>query len=297
MKAIITQALSVAVLSTLVIGGWYVFLKPEPEPTRSPFEVFAEKNEPLPVEETMEREQSAKTEEPSEPEGPSELKKPSEPVNNLGNYEYFDEEGISAEAAEEFKRLSVLPFNPRVAICEDAWINEDGINQLTYRQRCQVESKYPEHPYFNYPTESLVDMTRNADPLAAAVLAEKLKEHDSQRSMALALYSGFISGKPAQLLELVDRNFPIEKVDALTRNRNVMGRYLMTSVAQKMGHTGADLSFASNLGADRLAGLEDAASAIFQTLKNDAEAGIPLIGENDPFISSLDPKTYSSDTK
>jgi hypothetical protein len=287
MKAIITQALSVAVLSTVVIGGWYVFIKPEP--AHSPFEVFVEKDEPSTAGEVTESLTPLEVAEASEPE---EL---SEPVNVPGNYEYFDEEGISAAAAEEFRQLSVLPYNPKVATCEDAWINEDGINQLTYRQKCQVESKYPEHPYFDYPIENLVDMTRNADPLAAAVLAEKLKEHDPQRSMALALYSGFISGKPAQLLELVDKNFPIEKVDSLTRNRNVMGRYLMTSVAKKLGHTGADLSFASNLGADRLAGLEDAASAMFQTLKNDADAGLPLISENDPFVSNLNPKPTASD--
>lgn len=279
MKAIVTQALSVAVLSTLVIGGWYVFVKPEPEPTRSPFEVFAEKDEPLPVKEAAKREQPAKAEEPAEL---------SEPVNVLGNYEYFDKEGISAEAAEEYRRVSVLPYNPLVQECENQWTTHDGRTEAVYEEVCTSKRKYPEHPYFNYGLESLVEMTKNdRDALAAAVLSEKFKHDYPPEALALALYSSFTSGKPGQLLDIANTQFRTNGVPQKIKNENMTPRYIFTSVAQKMGHPAADLSFAEYLSTEQLVDLEMQAQTMYFNLKADADAGVPLIGDFSPLIESL----------
>ena len=282
MKAIITQALSVAVLSTVVIGGWYVFIKPEPEPARSPFEVFVEKDEPSTFEEVTESVTPLEVAEASEPE---EL---SEPVNVPGNYEYFDEEGISAEVAEEYRKVSVLPYNPFVQECENQWTTHDGRTEAVYEEVCSPKRKYPEHPYFSYDLESLLEMTKNnKDVLAAAVLSEKFKHDYPPEALALALYSSFTSGKPGQLLEIANTQFRTNGVPQKIKNENMIPRYIFTSVAQKMGHPAADLSFAEYLPTEQLVNLEAQAMAMYFNLKADADAGVPLIGDFSPLIESV----------
>ena len=267
MKAIITQALSVAVLFTLVIGGWYVFIKPVPEPTRSPFEVFAEKDEPLPVEEAAKPEPPSDASQPEVPPQPKEPEELSEPVNVPGNYEYFDEEGISAEAAEEFRKISVLPFNPKIIECKDAWTTKGGQSELLFRKVCTGKYKHPKHPYFEYDAATLLDLADNNDPLAAAVLAERLTLSHPTEAIALRISSAIQSGKPAPLMQVAEQHYPIEGVLPHVRERNLLSHYAHVSAAKRMGHPSADLSFIEGAGSERVSAYQNFADKFFENIQ------------------------------
>ena len=222
-----------------------------------------------------------------EAEPVEEIEPPAEPVNIAGNYEYFDEEGISAEAAAEYRRMAVLPYNPLVAECELKWTNHDGRTESIYTEVCTYRSKYPEHPYFDYDKEVLLDLTQKGDVLAAAVLSEVLKDASPSQAMALAVYSSFKSNKPDQLLKIANARYRTNGVPPKVRQDNLGPRYVYTFLAQQMGHPDADLSFADFLPTSERFLLDAKAQEIYTQLKTNTDAGIPLIADFSPFVEAL----------
>ena len=216
-----------------------------------------------------------------------EVEPPAEPVNIPGNYEYFDEEGISAEAAAEYRQMAVLPYNPMVAECEHKWTTHDGRTEAIYAEVCTYKRKYPEHPYFKYDTEGLIELVKNNDALAAAVLSERFVVDHPTEALAFAIHSTFASNKPDQLLKIANTQYRTHGVPQKIKNENVIPRYVFTSIAQKMGHPAADLAFAEYLSTEELLNLELQAQLMYFKLKADTDAGIPLIDDYNPFVESL----------
>ena len=262
MRSIITQSISITLISACVITGWYVFVKPNTESLSPRCEVVAAA--PLsttkPAEQgltpTVTTEQTLSTNEHEES------------VNIPGSYEYFDEEGISAKAAAEYREISVLPFNPKVVECKDAWSTEGSGSELLLRKVCTAQHKYPTHPYYDYETENLLQLANNHDPLAAAVLAERLTLSHPFEAIMLRLYSAISTNKPAPLLQIAQQHYPIEGVLPHVRERNLMSHYAHVSVAQRMGHPAADLSFAENAGSERLVAYQQFADDLYNNLQS-----------------------------
>ena len=225
-----------------------------------------------------------------------EIEPPAEPVNILGAYEYFDEEGISAEAAEEYRQMAVLPYNPSVVECEHQWTTYDGRTEAVYAEVCTYRRKYPEHPYFEYDTEGLIELVKNNDALAAAVLSERFVVEYPTEALALALHSTFASNKPDQLLRIANTQYRTNGVPQEIKNENIGPRYLFTSIAQKMGHPAADLAFAEYLSTEELVDLELRAQLMYFEWKANADAGIPLIGDFNPLVESLSKRNILGDT-
>lgn len=276
--------LSVAVFAGLLIAYWGGYQTAQITELTST-EVISE----APVAQVPDRATSEETKPaPLKEAAPvEEVEPPAEPVNIPGNYEYFDEEGISAEAAAEYRQMAVLPYNPLMAECEHKWTTHDGRTESLYTEICTYKRKYPEHPYFDYSTEGLLELTKNNDALAAAVLSEKLKDEYPSKAIALAIYSTFISSKPDQLLKIANAKYRTNGVPQKIKHENTAPRYVYTSIAQKMGHPAADLSFADYLSTEELSLLEASAQDIYTKLKADADAGEPLIGDFSPFIELL----------
>ena len=276
--------LSVAVFAGLLIAYWGGYQTAQITELTST-EVISE----APVAQVPDRATSEETKPaPLKEAAPvEEVEPPAEPVNIPGNYEYFDEEGISAEAAAEYRQMAVLPYNPLMAECEHKWTTHDGRTESIYTEICTYKRKYPEHPYFDYSTEGLLELTKNNDALAAAVLSEKLKDEYPSEAIALAIYSTFISSKPDQLLKIANAKYRTNGVPQKIKHENTAPRYVYTSIAQKMGHPAADLSFADYLSTEELSLLEASAQDIYTKLKADADAGEPLIGDFSPFIELL----------
>ena len=276
--------LSVAVFAGLLIAYWGGYQTAQITELTST-EVISE----APVAQVPDRATSEETKPaPLKEAAPvEEVEPPAEPVNIPGNYEYFDEEGISAEAAAEYRQMAVLPYNPLMAECEHKWTTHDGRTESIYTEICTYKRKYPEHPYFDYSTEGLLELTKNNDALAAAVLSEKLKDEYPSEAIALAIYSTFISSKRDQLLKIANAKYRTNGVPQKIKHENTAPRYVYTSIAQKMGHPAADLSFADYLSTEELSLLEASAQDIYTKLKADADAGEPLIGDFSPFIELL----------
>lgn len=222
-----------------------------------------------------------------EAEPVEEVEPPAEPVNIPGNYEYFDEEGISAEAAAEYRQMAVLPYNPLMAECEHKWTTHGGRTESIYAEVCTYKRKHPKHPYFDYSTEDLLELTKNNDALAAAVLSEKLKNDHPAEAIGLALYSTFISNKPDQLLNIANAKYRTNGVPQKIKHENTIPRYVFTFIAQKMGHHSADLSFANYLSTEELSVLEANAQNVYMKLKAAADSGVPLVGDFSPLVESL----------
>ena len=288
MKAVVMQCISVLFFSTLVISGWFMFVAPESEQTHTP---NSTSEEPEPI----------RTIQPDKPrddlsnQGSETGEQEIELVNIPGNYEYFDEEGISAEAAEEFRRLSVLPYNPLVTTCEHKWTTHKGQTEAIYEEVCTSKRKYPEHPYFSYEIESLLDFTQNKDLLAAAVLAERTKVTHPAESVALMLYSSFASGKPAQLLDYANSVFPIRNVNPAIRQNNLTDHYILTDMARRLGHPDADLSFAGAIPTEQLVKIRAIATTLHDNSQSGAEANLPFIVNNNPFSRSTNDKQHSKE--
>ena len=119
------------------------------------------------------------------------------------------------------------------------------------------------------------------------MLSEKLKDEYPSKAIALAIYSTFISSKPDQLLKIANAKYRTNGVPQKIKHENTAPRYVYTSIAQKMGHPAADLSFADYLSTEELSLLEASAQDIYTKLKADADAGEPLIGDFSPFIELL----------
>jgi hypothetical protein len=259
MKTVATQAISVILISGLVIGGWYLFLNPEfvqQVPVKpEQFEAIAKKpetNKPTATTTVMAGNEPAQQEEAL-----------TEPVNISGAYEYFDEEGIPAEAAEEYRQISVLLYNPKVVECKDAWTTEGGATELRFRKVCTAQHKYPKHPYFEFETENLLGLANSHDPLAAAVLAERLTKSHPFEAILLRLYSAVSTGKPAPMLQIAEQHYPIEGVLPNIRESNLLSHYAHVSAAKRMGHPAADLSFVESAGSDRLVTYQRFADAFY----------------------------------
>ena len=76
-------------------------------------------------------------------------------LNIAGAYEYFDEEGVSEAAAEEYRQVYVLPYNPLITECEDEWITTETQTGPVYGKKCTDSHKYQAHPYFELDLEVL----------------------------------------------------------------------------------------------------------------------------------------------
>jgi hypothetical protein len=270
--------LSVAVVAGLLVAYWGIH---QTDSTAETTQVAPEQalEQPASEETTL---VPVKEAEPVE-----EIEPPAEPVNIAGNYEYFDEEGISAEAAEEYRQMAVLPYNPSVVECEHQWTTHDGRTEAMYAEVCTYKRKYPEHPYFEYDTEGLIELVKNGDALAAAVLSERFVVDYPTEALAFALHSTFATNKPDQLLKIANTQYRTNGVPQKIKNENMTPRYIFTSIAQKMGHPAADLAFAEYLSTEELVDLELQAQRMYLKLKANTDAGIPLIGDFNPFVEAL----------
>jgi hypothetical protein len=171
-----------------------------------------------------------------------------EPVNLPGAYEYFDQEGISAEAAERFRAISVLPFNPLETHCDSDWVTQGQSFELLYGQKCVSRRKYPPHPYYAL---SLQELERKAelekDALAAAVASERLEAVDKPRSLGLAIYASLLTNKPQPIFWHAKRNLQVENLkDPHQRALRMAQYYMFMRIAKDMGHPQANLDFAVN---------------------------------------------------
>ena len=134
-------------------------------------------------------------------------------ANIAGAYEYFDEEGISPEAAEDYRQFNVLPYNPEETTCEDAWVTEKVGAGLVYKKKCTSKKKYAAHPYYEHDIESLEEKAEfGKDPLAAAVAADRLANTNAPKAMGLAIYSSLVSNKPGPIFDHAQRNFALKDV-------------------------------------------------------------------------------------
>lgn len=176
----------------------------------------------------------------------------SEFANIAGAYEYFDEEGISPEAAEEYRQFNVLPYNPEETTCEDAWITEKVGAGLIYKKKCTSKKKYAPHPYYDHDIESLEEKAEfGKDPLAAAVAADRLADTDASRAVGLAIYSSLVSNKPGPIYDHAQRHFALKNIaDEELRSIRMPTYYSLMKIAQDMGHPNVDLSFADSVPID-----------------------------------------------
>lgn len=170
------------------------------------------------------------------------------PVNLPGAYEYFDEEGVSAEAAERFRAISVLPFNPLETHCTGGWVTEGQSFELFYGERCVSTRKYPPHPYYALPLKELERKAEfDKDALAAAVASERMEAVDKPRSLGLAIYASLLTNKPQPIFWHAKRNLQVENLkDAHQRTLRLAQYYMFMRIAKDMGHPLANLDFAAN---------------------------------------------------
>ena len=104
--------------------------------------------------------------------------------------------------------------------------NPRRTHRIIYAEVCTYKRKYPEHPYFKYDTEGLIELVKNNDALAAAVLSERFVV-DYHEALAFALHSTFASTKPDQLLKIANTQYRTHGVPQKIKNENVIPRYVL----------------------------------------------------------------------
>ena len=168
---------------------------------------------------------------------------------NIDAFEYFDEEGVTAEAANEYRSVNVIPYNPLVTVCEDDWVTLETQTGRTHTKKCTHTHKYETHPYYQFDAEVLGSLAnQHGDALAAAVAADKLADIDAGQAMGLAVFASLISDKPGPIFNHAKKHFDLKYVaDPLERARRIPTYYALMSRALEMGHPDVDLSFADSV--------------------------------------------------